>query len=203
MGLIDRDYISEDRRKSAQYNPKEFRRHGHRVAGQGEGLRHAGLWLVILAIGFFSLYYWQKRTSANRQPSVATQRPEPFTPPATYTFPASGSARYYSRVDKSSLVASLKIAAEPGDASFRHVVRLRWASDKHLFVDLYLAPGQQIDVGLPEGDFEAVTFVGERWYGHEAMFGQGVPGRTMPNVFRSHPGTSFSISLGGPVRVSR
>lgn len=209
MGLIDRDYMNEDRRRAAVYNPREFRGGisgaDRTRAWTGRPKKslwsHLFRWLVFGICLFAGYRLLSPHVSAMHRPLGLPQVPVPIMPATPEAFPRPGSAHYYAPVQQARLVSSVKISAEAGDAAYKHVVRLQTANDKRPIVDLYLVPGQQVDVGLPVGDFEAVTFVGERWFGREAMFGRGNPGKVMANIFHAHPGASFSISLGAPVYI--
>lgn len=209
MGLIDRDYMQEDRRKSAILKPTQSRPGTQGAGNRGNNqLNKLIRWVLItvcLLVGYRLLGPRIRATwPAPASPIPSTQRaPVPMLTPLGVAFPRPGSAHYFERVEQQNLVSSVRLTAEAGDAAFKHVVRLQSAGDQRPFVDLYLVPGQQVDVGLPRGDFEAVTYVGDRWYGREAMFGPDRPGKLMGTIFRSRPGASFSISLGSPVYVSR
>lgn len=202
MALDERDYMNRRDSKSAAYSPRQFRRDRSNAdfwlavqrGGSPSAWRPVILALALVAFGLIIGFVTGRLEAPGKLSELAGRiglvLPEPFPPP--------GLVRYYAPVDEASLAVKVSIRAQAGDARFKHVLRVRQLGAKTPFVDVYLSPGESMDVWLPQGRFIATSFVGDRWYGIERLFGDRQPGRVLGEPIVSIIGRDYQIELGSP-----
>lgn len=115
-------------------------------------------------------------------------------------FPPGGTVRYYVPVDPRSLVMPFTIRCAPGH-DLMHVVRVRATTTAQLFADVYIRPGDSVDLWLPPGAFYTEVRVGRHWRVPDQLFAevQNAPSFTTP--FTSAPGAHAGLDLGAPVHA--
>lgn len=209
MGLIDRDYMHEERSGDPRYSPRSFRRAPTNASFWSRVWRNALLspaTMIIKVVVLASVAIVLARSvwpSLLRgvPPAYPTQAPVARLRGLVEAFPTPGSARYYEPVDPQSLVSNVKINVQAGSDHFKQVLRIISVSTQQPFVDIYLVQGQQVEIGLPAGDFVAQVFVGDAWLGQDQLFGTGRGPSTVPDVIHSQPGGRSSIGLGTPISL--